>query len=141
LQLARQEVLGIIIKLACIILTANVSPLLHPNRAPWGQIAFYLTHDYVRASHMPHFYTGTNSKQDAWRIIESIWRKWDIVNDCPLPEGVERVSGYGQWGRESMVVWKKTGTQYYTVAETSSLSGYRRWPPRPPRPLVAVVRA
>jgi hypothetical protein len=59
----------------------------------------------------------TNSRKDAAQIIESIWRKWDIVNDRPLPEGVERV-----WrrGSDSATVWKKTGSPYYASVSNSS---------------------
>jgi hypothetical protein len=72
----------------------------------------------MRLSHSTLCIT-TNSIKDAAQIIASIWRKWDIVNDRPLPEGVERVwSEHG--GRKSEVVWKKTGRPYYTSTSNSS---------------------
>jgi len=60
----------------------------------------------------------TNSRKDAALIIESIWRKWDIVNDRPLPEGVERV--FDTHDEKSEVVWKKTGSPYYSSMSNSS---------------------
>jgi hypothetical protein len=55
---------------------------------------------------------GTNPRKDAAQIIASIWRKWDIVNDRPLPEGVERV--WREHEMKSEVVWKKPERPYYT---------------------------
>jgi hypothetical protein len=60
----------------------------------------------------------SNSRKDAAPIMESIWRKWDIVRDRPLQEGVERV--WSEHGEKSEVVWKKTGIPYYIT--TSNLS-------------------
>lgn len=43
-------------------------------------------------------------------IVDDLWRKWDVDEDCPFPSGVNRV-----WGRDfrrSKVVWKKTGEEY-----------------------------
>ncbi|KIM20813.1 hypothetical protein M408DRAFT_30080 [Serendipita vermifera MAFF 305830] len=50
---------------------------------------------------------------DSRNIIRSIWRKWDIANDSPLPDGVVRA-----WGRGSRIshpaklLWKKTWEPY-----------------------------
>jgi len=78
----------------------------------------------------------TNSRKAAAQIIASIWRKWDIVNARPLPEGVERVWSeeivndsplpggvervWIEHGDNSEVVWKKTGSPYYTSTSNSS---------------------
>ena len=71
-----------------------------------------LSQPCTRLSHSTLF-IGTNPTKAARLIIASICRKWDIVNDRPLPEGVERV--FGEYGRKSEVIWKKTGSPYYTI--------------------------
>jgi hypothetical protein len=43
---------------------------------------------------------GTNPRKAAGPIMESIWRKWDIVDDRPFPEGVERVWSKHDWRSE-----------------------------------------
>jgi hypothetical protein len=60
----------------------------------------------------------TNSRKATASILESIWQKWDIVDDGPLPEGVERV--FPPYGHRSEVVWKKTREPYYTSTSNSS---------------------
>ncbi|KIM20811.1 hypothetical protein M408DRAFT_30078 [Serendipita vermifera MAFF 305830] len=49
-------------------------------------------------------------RKDAANIIKSIWRKWDIMNDSALPDGVER-----NWDKEkarSSLIWAKTRESY-----------------------------
>jgi hypothetical protein len=66
-------------------------------------------------THLPHtrLRTRTNARKAAAQIIESIWRKWDIVNDRPFPEGVERV--WPEGGRKSEVVWSRNRRPYYST--------------------------
>jgi hypothetical protein len=60
----------------------------------------------------------TNSMKAAESIIASIWRKWDIANGRPLPEGVERF--WREHDMKSEVVWKKSGKPYYTMSDSSN---------------------
>ena len=60
-----------------------------------------------------------NSTKAAAQIIESIWRKWDIVADRPLPEGVERI--WNKHSKKSDVVWKRGGISYYIPMSNPSV--------------------
>ena len=83
----------------------------------WRQIGAHLSHNDVRASRVA-LCTVINPKKATGPIIASIWRKWDIVNNCPLPDGVERV--WSERDSKSEVVWKKTGNPYYIFVSKSS---------------------
>lgn len=55
-------------------------------------------------------------------LIGDIWRKWDIIGDCSLPSGVERV--WNDDRKYSEIVWKKTSQSYSSrsppISPTSS---------------------
>jgi len=78
----------------------------------WEKVAFLLSHNIVRISHISDCVHELTQEKGAARVIKSIWSKWDIENDCPLPEDVERV--WREGGANSGVVWKKCGSLYYT---------------------------
>lgn len=93
----REEVLAITIKM---IETSKFVQELHKIDCK-HEVVLYLTH-----------------ARNALPILEDIWRKWDCVKGCPLPEGVERV-----WQSRSMtskVRWKKTGDEYSATDERLS---------------------
>ncbi|KIM20724.1 hypothetical protein M408DRAFT_30117 [Serendipita vermifera MAFF 305830] len=49
-------------------------------------------------------------RSDSEMLVEDLWRKCDIDEDCPFPRGVERV--WDGIGKHFKVVWKKTGEEY-----------------------------
>lgn len=52
-------------------------------------------------------------REDAENIVRCIWRKWDIAENCPLPEGVERAWGRGsKLSDPAKIIWIKTGEPY-----------------------------
>jgi hypothetical protein len=90
-----------------------------PKEEIWRRMGAYLSRNYVCISRMTHSRIKTNSRKAAGTMLASIWRKWDIVNDRPLPEGVERI--WREHDRKSEVVWKKNGSPYYASVSNSSV--------------------
>ena len=106
LPLARQEVGPLVVR--CV----DAFGLALSRESIWRDMGIYLSRNGVRASRIAHSVQKLTQKKDAAQIIESIWREWDILNDRPLPEGVERVWSWSRGGL-SQVVWKETRSPYY----------------------------
>jgi hypothetical protein len=116
LSLARREVVTLMVRIADIFIVQNPR---WSGETKWRTVGALLSHNVVRASRNNTPSIRTNLRKTAGPIIASIWRKWDIVNDRPLPEGVERV--WSEHGGKSEVIWKKTGSSYYTSTSNSSV--------------------
>jgi hypothetical protein len=103
LPLARQDVLKLLMQLGDKLNQFKIGRSKEPQ---WTLVAGYLSHNNVRISHKRgSLQKLTKKKKAAAGIIESIWRKWDVENDRPLPDGVERVWNELEW--ESEVVRSK----------------------------------
>jgi hypothetical protein len=115
LPLARQEVLTLLMRLGDIMHALYFGISKEPK---WALVAGYLSHNIVRVSNVSDSVRKLTEEKAAAGIIESIWRKWDIDNDRPLPDGVERV--WNELNRKHDVVWSKSETLYYAPRSASS---------------------
>jgi hypothetical protein len=115
LPLARREVVTLIVR---VVGRAHARDPTWSREDIWKRMAVFLSHNTVRASRIVHSVQRLTAEQAAEGVIESIGRKWDIENDRPFPEGVERV--FVPHGAMSEVVWKKTGSPYHTSVSNSS---------------------
>ena len=113
LPLAQREVVTLVVRMVENSIAAN-----HSKEGIWWRMAVFLSHNAVRAARIAHSIRELTEAQAAAGVIESIGRKWDIENDRPFPEGVERV--WSEPSKRSDVVWKKTGSPYYTSQSNSS---------------------
>lgn len=79
-------------------------------RLKWQQY-IWLIEGYARQAFCRGKGLLTEIQQRARMILKDIWRKWDTVRGCPLPEGVERVwegSRHSYAKGYASIVWSKT---------------------------------